>query len=202
MSQNVQSTLLDLIDTKDLKKMEILFNDSTKDKEYEFMFFNFGDSDNITYEKYIAIMNYIKKRSKGLTIDHLNTLDIIYSDDDQKNAPTVYRITISGNDEINKYMEMLHTRKNHVIFSKMVDLYFDEKRGGNIDILKKVKDAENMIDIVDYNIRVRLAQELKPTKSELESLKKLTPEKMNSVIYRYKHRVSLYVYKKNNEFVR
>src|SRR5205085_7125358 len=103
---------------------------------------------------------------------------------------------------INKYMEMLHTRKNHVIFSKMVDLYFDEKRGGNIDILKKVKDAENMIDIVDYNIRVRLAKELKPTKSELESLKKLTPEKMNSVIYRYKQRVSLYVYQKNNEFVR
>ena len=55
---------------------------------------------------------HIGPKIKKLELVTTTTLDVTYHVSKDEN----YRLTISGITFINKFMEMLHQRKNHVIF--------------------------------------------------------------------------------------
>ena len=55
----------------------------------------------------------------------------------------------------------------------------------------KKRDFKNIIDIDDYNIRVRMLDELKPDESDFKKLEKIDFKQRNQIIFRYKQRISL-----------
>ena len=84
-------------------------------------------------------------------------------------------------------MESLHLRKNHVIYSLLLKSI---KKENHIEMIKK-RDFKNIIDIDDYNIRVRMLDELKPDESDFKKLEKIDFKQRNQIIFRYKQRISL-----------
>ena len=110
----------------------------------------------MNYEKYNNIVKHMKLRNKlkNLEIIQTNTLDISYSKEEIN-----YRITITNdeNDNINKYNELVYQYPNHLIYNALIT-YF-QKGEKNIEVMKKTKNIENMIDI-DSEIDLILAQKI------------------------------------------
>lgn len=174
---------------KNIKKnISDLYNSLIPDDEFEFIFYaQKKDSPKMGFEKFKQILEFVtyKNKHQKLDIENITILDVVYT---PKNNEEIYRITISGLESINKYLEMLHVRKNHVIFSVLIDLIEKDK---NIKVIKKIKSKDNTVEIDDFGMRVRLSKELEVTKSELEKLKELDHNEMKNIIFRYKQRVSL-----------
>jgi hypothetical protein len=119
------------------------------------------------------------------------TLDIIYNYD---STPfNTYRISISGIDKINTIMNMLYNRKNHIIFSILVSKINNKEK--DIEIIKKMKDPNNTFNINEYDIRVRLSEELSLSDKEKKSLLKIEDEERFNISFRFKQRVSLEILK-------
>ena len=166
-----------------------LYNQVDSNKEFEFMIYN-NNNYSISYQDYLTCLEFLNKRSKfaNLKLESQDTLDISYFDS-EKNSN--YRITLSGNENINKYMKMLHSWKNHIIFKVLITKYLEGDK--DIQIMEKIKDSENMVDITEYNIRVRLSEENDVDKKTLEKLKNLTYKEINNITFRLKERVSLFI---------
>jgi hypothetical protein len=170
-----------------LKAIDTLYNKVDNNSEFELMFFNYKrDLNKMGLENFLKILEYLnyKSSAKGLKLITTNTLDINYS----KKPGEIYRVTITGVDSINRYIKMLHIRKNHVIFSVLVGLLDTDK---SISLLKKTKNRENIHDINDFDVRVRLSSETKVTKKELEELLDIDESVMGKINFRYKQRVTL-----------
>ena len=144
-----------------------LYNKIDSNKEFEFMISN-NDNFSLSYQDYLTCLEFLTKRAKfqKLKIDSITSLDIAYFD---KEASSSYRITIDGIENINKYMKMLHDWKNHVIYKVLITKYLEGSK--DLTIMEKVKDAENVVDVTDYNIRIRLSEENEVPKKMLEKLK-------------------------------
>lgn len=196
MSNKSNISLPDNIDINDVQK---LYNKIDKDREFELMLFNFNNI-NLSYEQYLKTLEFLSKRAKlqKLEVVNSNSLDINYVNPDNG---ANYRISIDGVENINKYMKMLHQWKNHVIFRVMANKYLDEgdKVKSEYSILKKVKEKENTIDIQDIYVRARLAEEVEPTKAELEKLINLKQDEILNISFRYKQRVSVYLKGKSKD---
>lgn len=191
--------LVDQMDKSIIKSVEDLYGKLSKNSEFEFMFFNYNGSI-LNYEKYLLLLEYISKKSKiaKLKIEHMETLDINYN---PEKGDTSYRITITGVDNINKYSQMLHLRRNHVIFRTLVSMVSEDK-ATNIELMKKVKDRENVVDIDNWNIRVRLAEETELTKKEMETLQKIENQEQEFISFRYKQRASLFIEESKEHTIR
>lgn len=176
----------------DIKKnIENLYNQIDQNTEFEFKFFNYTrDQDRMGLENFLKILEYLNFKSKSDKTKLVNqiSLDIIYSPKSDKNNN--YRITIYDLDTINKYIRMLHERHNHVIFSVLLSSSESDK---NINIIKKIKARENIIDIPDFELRVRSSTETKISESEFNKLKSLDESARGEIIFRYKQRVSLFL---------
>src|SRR5439155_11285419 len=158
---------------------------------FEFMFFNYKNEKNrMELEYFLKILEYLNFRSKKnkLVLENIVQLDINYT----KKTGETYRITINTIDSINKYIKMLHMRKNHVIFSVLTGLTETDE---TISLLKKVKEKENIVDVNDFNMRVRLSEETKVNKKEKDELMQLNEEVRDNIIFRYKQRISLFIEK-------
>jgi SAM-dependent methyltransferase len=188
----------------ELSKQVINLFDKISDKqEFEFSFFNYNGT-LMSYEKYINVMKYLKNlnKLKSLPIVMSDMLDISYTEYDKDQKRTAYRISLSTMKNINKYMEMLHTKNNHVIMNILSSLKLEGRQ--DIETLIKTKTSENTIDIDDLNMRVKLSGEIEMSKKDLEKMSSLTNEAMINVSFRLKQRVSLYVHgdEKSKDFVR
>jgi hypothetical protein len=187
-----------IFEKNDQENIENIYDKINNKNEFEIMFFNFKN-EKMSYENYLKILKYINYKNKSdpdkLKLEHEVTLDISYSQD--KNNK--YRITISSLPKINKYMEMLHQRKNHVIFSVLAGLYGEDK---DIKLIKKIKNEKNIFDINDYDLRVRLSDELDVEKNILTKLKSLDETNINSINFRYKQRLSLIIINNNDTILR
>ncbi|AYV83566.1 MAG: mRNA capping enzyme [Hyperionvirus sp.] len=173
--------------TEDLvAQIKSLYNKITISHEFEFMFYNFNNV-LMSYEKYVLITKYLKARGN---MEPTDVLDIIYSVPDEHKS---YRISISGVADINRYMKMVHRKKNHVIFSVFASMIL----GGDkkLTIMSKTKEAENVVDVNDINVRVRLAEEAAVTKDELEKLTSIDRDKILNIIFRLKYRITSQVTK-------
>lgn len=184
------ATFEGLIDASIKKKVEALYKKVGKDDEFEFMFFNYKKDDNrLNMETFLRLLEYAKVRSRvhKLKLERSVSLNVSYSGKEEDGFVT-YRIQIDGLPAINKYLQMLHKRRNHVIFNVLMKL---SEKDNNITLIKKIKKRDNIIDIDELDTRVRMAQELPITAKEKATFSKLDQTEQSNINFRYRQRVSL-----------
>lgn len=151
----------------------------------------------INMSQYIDIANYMNNRARdennksNLVIEE--TLDISYGY--SSNSSNNYRITIVGEDKINRIMSDLKRRKNHTIFSILTNNIINQssnekEKNRYIFIIHKIKNRENIIDLNEYDIRIRLSQETDINKQIINDLILLSETERNKIIFRFKERLS------------
>ena len=115
----------------------------------------------ITMSQFDMLLKYIKNISikDKLNINQETSLDILYNYDNKTNS--VYRITISNIEQINIFIQNNSILKNHTIFSRLIRSIRaqDEDSTDKIIIIDKVKPADKLILIDDYNMRIKLSEE-------------------------------------------
>jgi len=161
----------------DIKSLYNLFNKTSVNNEFEIIFFS--KSNYITLEKYIHLLKYLKAISKDKLNDEI-TLDI-----DVTINNITYRITIVTIETINELMS--NQNNTNVLFKILLNKY--ENNIKNINLMKKIKHKENLIEIPEFNLRARLSEENIVSKDEITMLYGL--ENINS--FRLKQRITCYV---------
>jgi SAM-dependent methyltransferase len=170
-----------------------LFNSLNKMEEYEVMFFNYKRDNAMSVVNFMKSIKYLKLRSDkdNLILKESSSLDISYNYD----ANNVYRVTINNLEEINNFLNLVHKRKNHVIFSILMTQFLNKD---NVTLMDKVKDKKYIIDLDDYDIRVRKSKELPVNNKIINDLANLPLSSMNKIFFRYKQRVSLQLSKNDD----
>jgi len=188
LKDNDWGQLGSLMTNDDRQNILKLYADLNTKNEFEIMFYNYNET-SMNYNKYRTVLAYIQQRAKSqkLEIITMSVLDIIYGPED---SDTSYRITIDNIDNINKYMRMLHQHKNHVIFRVLCAMLIEGNK--DMTIMRKVKDRENVVDLNDFDLRIRKADELDVSKKELKSLSEMTEVERDRITFRFKERVSLF----------
>lgn len=188
MSKQNNNPLIKFASKDVFDKIKELYDNIKIGNEFEFIMFNYNKK-YLSLEKYISLLKFLtfRTKSKKMEIIKQNTLDISYSQEEGVN----YRISLDGIENINNNIEQLHKYKNHVIFGTYIVKILEGNT--NMSIMKKLKNKEQMADIDDLNIRVRLSEEIEPTKKELDKLKNLSFEEAPKIIFRMKDRVTFYV---------
>lgn len=177
-----------------------LFNKIKNDSEFEFIFFG-KRGKFLPQEKYIELLNFFSGRSENPKYKLLkpeNTLDITFQPDMETNM----RCTLIGTENINSLMKKVSMFRNHVAFKTLTDLWKKKTKG--IEMMKKEKKSELMVDVEELEFRARLSAENKLTSDEINFLLNLDETNMAKIKFRYKQRTSLFVMgdEKSKEFIR
>lgn len=166
----------------------------------------------LTLEKFNdlnSVLSKITTKNKPeYATEKTQILDVIMSTRDSNvdvKKITNYRISIEGLETINKYMSMLHGRKNHLVIGVLASFYYEtrEKKDNKITLMKKTKNVSDYITLEDIYMRIKLDTEEDITDNEIKKLIKIQknwkPE-LYTIIYRYKERTSHYILKDKNIF--
>ncbi len=185
--KSIKNSFDTLITSDQLQKIESIFKKATTSDEFEIMFFNYKPDFRMGYENFLRVLEYLTYKSKknSLKLENTTVLDISYTTSDGK---ILYRVTVNGLVNINKYMEMLHQRNNHVIFSVLVGQYGKDPA---ITLVKKNRNSDDVVDVDDFMVRVRLCKESDMDKNEINMLKSLDETTRDNIRFRYKQRVSI-----------
>ena len=167
---SMKNNIVEYLSNEEKSKINNMFNDLGKNDEMEFTFASKGKTFRINPEHYKKIIDYmgmISKRNK-LKLDTINTLDISYNDGTNDKT---YRISILGNDKINEYINSMSKRKNHIIFKTLL-----ETKDKNIELSSKRRNKENIVDMNEFNIRVKSFEENSITNDEIKTKLKEIPK--------------------------
>jgi hypothetical protein len=137
--------------TQPIKNLFAKVNENT---EFEVMFYNFNANNKLTITKFMNLLNYIQYRSQEEKLELIQetSLDACYS----HSINNIYRITVNNIDRINKILNLIHQRKNHVIYSILTSQFYNAE---GFKFINKIKDSKNIYDLEQYDIRVRTSQE-------------------------------------------
>ena len=192
------------------KKLKKMITDTSNDIELECIF---GNKKYLTLQKYKSLLERLSLKSKLDKLELINesSLDIAYQYKKEKNDEDTleninnvsnYRVSLIGLDIINKNIdENLRNRKNNVIFSYFVNMILNNKeKDKNIFIINKIKSNDNdkLINIDEYDCRIRLSQEKRIDRNTLEQLKQLDENEIHNIIFRFKNRISIIL--EDNEY--
>lgn len=174
--------------------IETVFSKIRKNEEFE-IDMNMNKSD-ITYDKYIDVLKYLSiyaKKNKLVT-ETKSMLDISYDIQDVVDKMETYRISMSDKKLIEKYIDQLGMRGNHVTFNTLIKIITDKKnKNDHIVLQKKIKNNENIYNIDELNMRVRLSKEIGPSAKELNIIGKINHTQSNNIIFRYKQRMTVII---------
>lgn len=160
---------------KDLKNVEVEY-DLNKSKNPFYIDFN-------VYSKIIKLFN-LKSKTEKLEIKIQNIFDIIYKIN-INNKDVNYRLSIIGeNNKPIPYISRFKKFKNVVVFKILTDKCLKEKPKDLEYIIKEKTNKNNILDIDDFNIRLRVKEE-KPVKQNIENFQN------NNFTLRHKKRISL-----------
>ena len=179
---NIKSTFINFLSkAKKGDEIEIGF----KQNEYK-----------ISLEKYIVLLKYLVTLGKAnkLKIIQEDSLNVSYNYD-YENFNN-YRIAIKGLENINKKISNISHRENHVIFSMLLSEYIEAqeaKEDKSIEVMEKIKDKKNIVDIEDYGLRIRLSTERDIPKIQYKELLKLSEKERKYINFRFLQRVSLII---------
>jgi hypothetical protein len=167
-------------------QINTLFTKLDDNSEFEIMFNNYKPNNKLSIIKFMNVLNYIKWRSKEDKLELIKTtsLDISYSVDIGK----TYRISVNGIDRINNILNLIHQRQNNIAFSLLINQFYNTD---NIEFIIKSIDRKTIIDIDQYDIRIRLSSEKPMAKQDLDFLSNLQHMDTDKILFRYKQRVSL-----------
>lgn len=165
-----------------------LLNKVSINDEFEVMFNNYKSDNKLSIIKFMNILKYLKYKSKSDNIELINTttLDIIH--DVETN--NFYRITISGINNINDFLNLVHQRTNHVIFSILLT-QSEFLQNENFKYIKKIKNPADIIDVDQYDIRIRKSTEEPLDDKDIQKIINLGLNSSSKFCYRYKCRISL-----------
>ena len=122
--------LSEIIPNNEQSKIQDLIDKHNTTNEFEVSLFSSIETSEslLTMEKFdnlISILTIIGERENVKPV-YENTLDISLSIKSQKTNFIAYRITIYDIEQINEYLEMLHQRKNSLVFSVLIGFIFDK----------------------------------------------------------------------------
>ncbi len=195
--QNVGTSILTYLEAPVRKSIEDLYKKMDVSDEYEVMFYNFNN-ERMSFEKFLMVTEFLTQRQKlfktKYSIETHTLLDVIHSKPNES-----HRLSIDNLPVINKYIRMLHMRKNHIIYNILTmtktdngkQNKIDKTDGEHISVIKKTKTKEDIVDVDDFNIRFRLSNEEKFGNEEIKKMQNLKPADDDDIIFRYKQRLSL-----------
>ena len=64
----------------------------------------------------------------------------------------IWTLLSNGNEMINQILNLVHTRRNHIIFSILVTQFVKDE---HFTFINKMKDSKNIIDIDSFDVRIR-----------------------------------------------
>lgn len=165
-----------IIKEKYIKDIENLYSKLTNESEFEFMFFNYNkdEKNKLNLENYTKVLEYLSHRGD---LKSTISLDISYDGS---------RVTINGINNINKYISMFSKKGNSSFLRSVISA-----KDKDIEIIDKIKSKENIVDIDDFFIRVRLSEEKKL--KDIKKLQTIKSEHNNKIQFRFKERASLYL---------
>ena len=179
-----------LFNKSDIDKFTKIYSNLSLDDEFEIMFGGYTKLNSINMKQFLDILKTVKlfASEMKLKIVHNESLDVSYNYDNINF--NMYRISIDGTDNINKLMSTLHKRQNHIIFSVLASKLLSNENV-NLSIINKIKDFDNIYNLDDYDIRIRMSKEKKLEKKELIDLIKLENVSKIAIKFRMKSRVSV-----------
>ena len=204
--------LSEIIPNNEQSKIQDLIDKHNTTNEFEVSLFSSIETSEslLTMEKFdnlISILTIIGERENVKPV-YENTLDISLSIKSQKTNFIAYRITIYDIEQINEYLEMLHQRKNSLVFSVLIGFIFDKNNISKNDkkkmsIMKKTKNVSSYITLPNVYARFKLDNEEQITKEEIQKLSNITKyfrEGDYSISYRFKERTTFTLSRNNNLF--
>jgi SAM-dependent methyltransferase len=206
--------ILDTLDKEVIDKIKKFIDKYDKNKN-ELELSLFQKTDLLTLERFNnlnSVLNIITSKNDKYKFSNSTQLDIILScktkenvleKDKKENVLENYRITIDNIDTINDYIKMFSKKRNELIFSTLLKLAIGKKNNDNLKVIKKVKDVNNYITILNYYIKIKLDEELELTKEEkskLSNVNKNFEKGEYNIVYRFKSRNSYFITKNKNVF--
>jgi SAM-dependent methyltransferase len=172
-----------------------LFTKIKENDEFEIMFNNYKVDNKLSYIKFMNVLKYLKYRSNidNLNINHEVSLDINLNHEMQ-----TYRVTLHGIKNINEFLNLVHQRKNHVIFSILLT-QSEFTQNENFKYIKKSREHKSIIDLDQFDIRIRKSSEEIMTEKEIKNLLNLGLNTNSKITFRYKNRISLELLNTQNE---
>lgn len=185
-----------MLTTEQISQIENLFNKVKENDEFEVMFNNYKTDNKLSIIKFMNVLKYIKIKSEeqNLLLNHEVILDIIYEFEPNKN----YRISINGIDTINTFLNLVHQRSNHVIFSILLS-QSEFTENTNYKFIKKIKDPKMIYDINAFDIRIRKSTEETLTENDMRNILNSGLNNTSKICFRYKNRLSLSIINNTNE---
>jgi hypothetical protein len=208
--------IIDLLTPNQLDDINKLVKSYGTNNEFEVSIFSNKETSShlLTLEKFNDLNSVLSKitsknESKYQT-EKTQVLDAIMSIKDsnmETKKITNYRASINGLEAINKYMGMLHGRKNNLVIGVLASFYYETKdnkdNDNKITFMKKTKNVSEYITLEDIYMRIKLDTEEDVKEDELKKLIKIQknwkPESY-FIGYRFKERTSYYIIKEKNVF--
>jgi len=178
-----------------VKQINNILDKIKPNDEFEIMFNNYKNDNKLSIIKFMDILKYLKYRNlnEKLQLTHEVIFDVIF-DQEINNR---YRVSIKGIKNINEFLNLVHQRANHVLFSILLT-QSEFVKNENFTYIRKQKDYNNVIDIDNYDIRIRKSIETPLTEKDFKNLINMGLNSTNKFNFRYKNRLSLDVINDNN----
>jgi len=175
------------IDTN--SQVKSLFTNIDKNSEFEIIFNNYKSDNKLPITQFMNLLYYVKYLADKdfLKLISETSLDLCYN----QSFINTYRITINGIDKINNIINTVYQMKNNIVFSTLVSQFINSS---DIEFINKIKDNKNMVNMDNYNIRIRLNKEIPIDSKIINNLSNLQYTENEKIVFRYKQRMSLFLF--------
>ena len=237
MSGTGKEQILSYVSDDSQKSINDVFMRAVKGMEFEFIFFS-KKAHQMNKEKYVSLLKYMRNMAKAkklVVTQPERTLDFGYTAssllntdknsantniDNEDLENTVYRVSVSGTENINKIINRLNDvqNKNYLIFKFLLHTLRKNNKNRDLSFMLKSRGQKDTVDIDDLNMRARLSKEDDLTdkiinmKTADENLNKLLTSEVidlearqefsKKIFFRLKERTSLYIEDSNDHFIR